>query len=40
MVTKGNKQTFVPYGDKFMFTATIKSGNRDIIDVTSKHIFK
>ena len=41
-VNKGNKIISVPYGDKFMFTATIKleNSNRYIIDVNSKHVFK
>lgn len=30
----------VPYGDKFMFTATKRVGNNDVVQVKSKYIFK
>lgn len=34
------KRKSVPYGDKFMFTATKRVGNNDVVQVKSKYIFK
>ncbi len=37
---ENGKRKSVPYGDKFMFTATKRVGNNDVVQVKSKYIFK
>ena len=39
-IIEEGKRKSVPYGDKFMFTATKRVGNDDIVQVKSKYIFK
>ena len=39
-IIEEGKRKSVPYGDKFMFTATKRVGNNDVVQVKSKYIFK
>ena len=39
IIEKGKRKS-VPYGDKFMFTATKRVGNNDVVQVKSKYVFK